>query len=593
MRRSALFCFALLLVAACGSAGLQDRASAEPTGSPTRLETSTPTATATQTATPTATAPAAVVSGELREPLLADAVRQSGAPCGFVDVLDFPLDAPHGATASGGGDFGRFRSRYDGFHTGEDWRDGASSIGKPVYSIGHGRVTYAQPNGWGADKGVVIVQHVFRDGRRILSFYGHLDPPSVDLRAGQCTERGDVIGAIGDPRSPPHLHFEIRVHLPETPGPGYWSVDPFRAGWRPPSATIWNERAAALPGVNWTRLNDAEQFSVIGSVDDSVLIASETGEVTAFDIGDGRAQWEHELSDTANGVLLDAQGSLVYVQGAGGVLEAFALSDLADRDSIPPIDPVWSIELESPGSYELISVPRGGVVAFSRSRLEAISESGEPLWSEELVSGITDWAQAAEALVLLVRDEVWLADEQGVTQLIGSINGSKVVASEQPYIYAEDGVYQIDLMSGLVESFFDLPSGFPRTGSVSEMPDGRILVVHTDLDDKRLIAIDEYGFLIWERSIASLGSRAVELLALNDEMYMMIQHDIGRTTGIDLFHIEAETGDLTRIFSGGTRSASPNLADITPVGDLILIDITGVGLAVLDPQTALEAVVGE
>ena len=70
-------------------------------------------------------------------------------------------------------------------------------------------MTYAQPNGWGADKGAVIVQHTFRDGRRILSFYGHLDPPSVELRTGQCTERGDLVGAIGDPRSPPHLHFEI------------------------------------------------------------------------------------------------------------------------------------------------------------------------------------------------------------------------------------------------------------------------------------------------------------------------------------------------------------------------------------------------
>jgi len=581
------------MVAACGSAGLEDRASAEPTASPTRLETRTPTATPTQTSTPTATAPAAVVSGELRGPLLADAVRQSGAPCGFVDVLDFPLDAPHGATASGGGDFGRYRSRYDGFHTGEDWRDGASSFGKPVYSIGHGRVTYAQPNGWGADKGVVIVQHTFRDGRRILSFYGHLDPPSVNLRAGQCTDRGDVIGAIGDPRSPPHLHFEIRVHLPETPGPGYWSVDPFRAGWRPPSATIWNERAAALPGVAWTHLEDSEQLHVLGTIDDTVLVSSESGGVMAFDAADGRTQWTRELSDTANSVLLDAEGSLVYVQSAGGILEAFDPFELEDRNSIPPIDPFWSIELESPGSYELISLPGGGVVAFSRSRLDAISESGEPLWSEELVSGLTDWARAGEALVLLVRDEVWIADEKGVTQLIGSINGQKVVASERPHIYAEDGIYEIDMGLGLVEPFIDLPSGFPRAGSISEMPGGGVLVVHTDLDDKRLMAIDEDSHLIWERSIASLGSRAVELLVLNDEMYMMIQHDIGRSTGIDLFHIGKETGDLTRIFSGGTRSASPNLADITPVGDFILIDITGVGLAVLDPQTALEAVVGE
>jgi hypothetical protein len=125
------------------------------------------------------------------------------------------------------------------------------------------------------------------------------------------------------------------------------------------------------------------------------------------------------------------------------------------------------------------------------------------------------------------------------------------------------------------------------------MPGGEILVAHTDLDDKRLIVIDGDGLLRWERSIASLGARAVELLTLNNETYLMTQHDIGRSTGIDLFHVGKESGDLTRIFSGGTRSTSPNPADIAPIGDSLLIRITGVGLAAVDPQAALEAVQGE
>ena len=590
MRNSAISCLALVFVAACGSASLEEREFAGPTATSTRSATSTPSPTATETPTPTVTAPAAVVSGELREPLLSDPVRQSGAPCGFVDVLDFPLDPPDAAMATGGGDYGRFRNRYDGLHTGEDWRDGASSFGKPVYSIGHGRVTYAQPNGWGADKGVVIVQHTFRDGRRILSLYGHLDPPSVDLRAGDCTERGDLIGAIGDPRSPPHLHFEIRVHLPETPGPGYWSVDPSRAGWRPPSATIWNERAAALPGVRWTHLSESDPLNVLGTIDDSVLVSSESGEVTALDIDDGQTLWTRVLSETASNFLLDARGALVYVSSAGGTIEAYNLSELEDRSLGPQIDAAWSTELDSPGSYDLVPLPRGGMVAFSRSSMEAISGSGELLWRVELTSGVTDWAQSEKALVFIVRDEVWLADEQGASQMIGLVNGRSVVASEQPYIYAEDGVYQIDMESGSVELLFGLPSGFPRSGGLSETPGGGVLVAHTDLDDKRLISIDEDGLLLWERSITSLGARAVELLTLNDEVYLMTQYDIGRSTGIDMFHVELGSGDLTRIFSGGTRSTSPNPAEIAAVGNLILISITSVGLAAIDPETALEAV---
>jgi murein DD-endopeptidase MepM/ murein hydrolase activator NlpD len=100
-----------------------------------------------------------------------------------VDVLDFPLDPPNGADASGGSDFGVFRSRYGKFHSGEDWWGvrGRQSFGEPVYAIGHGLVTYAEPEGWNRDKGVIIVRHIFDDGREVLSFYGHLDPPSVLL----------------------------------------------------------------------------------------------------------------------------------------------------------------------------------------------------------------------------------------------------------------------------------------------------------------------------------------------------------------------------------------------------------------------------
>ena len=33
-----------------------------------------------------------------------------------------------------------------------------------------------------------------------------------------------------------HEHFEIRTHMPEEPGPGYWPTDPTEAGWLPPSS---------------------------------------------------------------------------------------------------------------------------------------------------------------------------------------------------------------------------------------------------------------------------------------------------------------------------------------------------------------------
>ena len=593
MRGSVVFCLGLILASACGSAGLENKTTLEPTATSTRIFTRTPTPTASKTPTPTATAPAAVISGDLREPLLSDAVQQSGAPCGFVDVLDFPLDAPNGAMASGGGDFGRFRARFDGFHTGEDWRYGASSFGKPVYSIGHGQVTYAQPNGWGADKGVVILQHTFRDGRRILSFYGHLDPPSVEIRAGQCTERGDLVGAIGDPRSPPHLHFEIRVHLPQTPGPGYWSIDPSRAGWRPPSATIWNERAAALPGIRWTHLDTASSLQPIGIIDGDLLAYSSNRDVMALDMESGRTQWSRTLPSVPNSVLLDAMGDIIYINRSGRPIEALSISELSGGNSDSPVEMIWTAKLESTGRHDLAPLPNGGLVAASRLGATAISHSGEELWREENLTGITDWVATGEGLILLDRNGIWLADAEGAELWTNSIAGQQVVVSDRPLVNTEDGVYILDLESRSLDLLLNLPSGFPRSGGLSEIPEGGVLVAHTDLDDKRLIAIDADGLLHWEHSIASLGARNVELLTLNDEIYMMAQYDIGRSTGIDLFHVDTESGDLTRIFSGGTRSTSSDPVEIAAVGDSIVISIMSVGLAAIEPQTALEAALGE
>ena len=72
----------------------------------------------------------------------------------MVDVLDFPLNPPDAINTSGGGDFGVYRERYQGNHTGEDWGlQDRQNFGATVYAIGHGMVTYAQPRGWGRDGG--------------------------------------------------------------------------------------------------------------------------------------------------------------------------------------------------------------------------------------------------------------------------------------------------------------------------------------------------------------------------------------------------------------------------------------------------------
>lgn len=597
MRQSSELKLIFALVAGLAALAACGRGSVPVTTTPPASATSTPTAspspTATPTPTPTATAQPAIISGEPRALSTSEPVRQSGAPCGFVDTLDFPLDPPDAAAATGGSDFGRFRERYDGYHAGEDWRLGGSSFGRPVHAIAHGLVIYAQPLGWGADKGVVIVQHTFHDGRRILSFYGHLDPPSLTLFAGECIQRGDQVGEIGDPRTRPHLHFEVRLHLPDTPGPGYWPVDPALAGWRPPSATIWNERVAVLPGVLWTRLDTRAELQPLGLAGQDLLMIS-GNELQAFRAADGKQSWTFALPEPARTALLDDQGGLLYLAGAGGVVHAYTISALSNAgpESIP--EPSWRVELSSAQSPALYPLPEGGVLAVGPTEMAALGRAGMVLWTgDDPASGITDWAHSRGMLLLIARNGVWSIDRRGATQWAAAPAAERVVASDQPFAYGPEGVYRLDFESRAAELFYPLPDGFARLGDLVELPSGGVLVAHRDLDDTRLLALESDGRLRWERSIRSLGAHALELLAVGDQIDLVVQFDSGNTSLVDIFRVDQNSGELLRLFSGGSR-ASISAPIATALDDRsVAITIDGVGLAIWQPQAAIDALQGE
>jgi murein DD-endopeptidase MepM/ murein hydrolase activator NlpD len=94
---------------------------------------------------------------------------------------------------------------------------GNSDLGDPVYTIGHGVVTYAS-DARGAWGNVVIVRHAFRDPKsgKVLCFqtlYGHLDKITVKL--GQLVFRGAQVGTIGTNHGmyPAHLHAELHFNI--------------------------------------------------------------------------------------------------------------------------------------------------------------------------------------------------------------------------------------------------------------------------------------------------------------------------------------------------------------------------------------------
>ena len=116
----------------------------------------------------------------------------------LADGFDFPVGKPDAE--------GYYKSRglrlRTPRHMGEDWNGvggGNSDLGDPVYTVGHGLVTYASDarGRWGK---VVIVRHAFRDpgSGKVLccqTLYAHLD--RIDVQLGQLVRRGDQIGTIG------------------------------------------------------------------------------------------------------------------------------------------------------------------------------------------------------------------------------------------------------------------------------------------------------------------------------------------------------------------------------------------------------------
>lgn len=588
----------------------------------TATNTPTPTHTSTPTATPTATALPALISGDPRAAAARPAEPQPGAPCGVVDYFDFPVGPPDALEVNRGGtDFNVFRERYNGLHAGEDWSGpNGRSLGEAVHSIGHGRVIYAHPLGWGIDQGTIIVQHVLPGGGGILSFYGHLDPPSVTLRGGECVARGEKIAEIGQPRGRPHLHFEIRTNRPGEPGPGYWGVDPTLAGWFPPSQTIWGNRLTVSPGYLWARppqTNSPVSSNVIAAVlPGDMLVLLQDGRLTGVGAGDGATAWrqpdpptptpapEATLSPTrmALEIAQAAPVSAVLDEAAPVLYAIDRRSRLAAYDTAaesPNFEPLWQVELEARGSPAVYPLPGGGVVAAGLRQIVAYDAQGRRLWLQDLEQSAGVGVRTGDYLFLPVgRSEptLWALSAEAPTPWPGVPAGTPLGWPGQGlWLYAEDGIYRLDAETRSAAHVFLLPRAAYSVsahgdGGALALPDGGLLVAHRDVRDSRLLRFDAAGNLLWERSYREAGNGEARLAWANGQVYLALVEE-GATTLVSVFAVDMETGNLLRLFVGGTRTGIPQDSWLLPVSSgALLVNIGGGHLVALDPQAALEVV---
>lgn len=559
---------------------LAPSATLPPTHTPAPTATLLPTPSPTPSPTPTAVA--AHISGNPRTPTLTGSPEpKSGAPCGLVDQFDFPVAPPDGAGVErSGGDFGQFRDRYGKYHTGEDW--GApgpgSNLGKPVYSVGHGRVMYAQPEGWNRDKGVVIVEHVVDgvNGRQVIySFYGHLDPPSVVLEPGSCVRRGQQVGAIGKPRTPPHLHFEMRTHMPYAPGPGYWEEDPTGAGWLPPSQTIWNQRLASAPGVAWLRTFAPRQSQPLGLWRENSFLTVENGRLTATHLPNGTAQLSPLTTTEIETGLLHKQSGVLFLATKEGDLLAFAQALL------------WQFKLSGSGQTALLPLAHGGVMAVRGREALGLSAEGVVLWRAELGERPFAWDFAGDQLIYTIA-----ANENATWRVIGDApptpladeSGYPLLNADAVWLYAADGLYRLNGETGDT-LLYALPSANLRLSHLSVLPDGGVLLAHTDAYDRRLIAFNGDGGLRWQVSLAALNEGKMQLVTTPTQSLLFTESSSGNDVQTNLYAIDANTGDLTHLFSGGSRPFSWNDAWIMPAGpSQVVINSAGGAILALDVQ---------
>ena len=548
-----------------------------PTLTPEPSPTATSTLTPTPTPTPTLTAAPISVSNRLRAALLTTPVPQRGAPCGIVDILDFPLGPPDGAGFSARWSFGRYSDRYNGIHAGEDWGwVGGDSLGQPVYSIGHGMVTYAQPLGWGVDRGVVIVRHVFPDGKTLLSFYGHLDPPSVVLKPGDCVARGDKVGAIGKPRGRPHLHFEIRTHTPDDPGPGYWPVDPRLAGWFAPSDTISDYRIQVSPGVEWMRPFTTTGSVGIGVLSDGTLAAVDGANLIGIDPGDGRLRWSQPISPTVHQALIDVDGAQVYLSLFTGAVQAFDASGAA----------LWRIELGRSNRPALMPMPGGGVVVATDRALIGVSASGGRLWQIDRAAPPFDWALDGDRLIFTTQATyaaVHTLDRDGHLRWAARLSGRIAVTGDQVFINHVNGVYRLNPETLGADLLLPLDGSALDLGQPLAMPDGGLLVPHRGSSVQRLIALTADGAIRWDKSITVFGRTLPHLLRIGDQVFAL-------TIDGDVLSIDPDSGEARVIFDGGVGVRVPGEASAFATADgRLLIDMRSGDFIGLDLQRASQS----
>ncbi len=485
-------------------------------------------------------------------------VHAQNAPCGVVDALDYPIDISD-TLEQRYDDFGLLRPRFGGMHTGIDVA--FNRRGDPVRAAARGRVTYADPNGWDTEKGVVIVQHTLPDNTVIHTVYGHMEQSdTVRFPAvGTCVERGDVVGVVGWPsRGLPHLHYEIRSFMPGDGGPGYVVENPLERGWYDPLdfTALWRIRLA--PG--FIRSVSFPNVPTLPPViaEDAASVLAFASAIEAFS-AQGSRLWRITTDGVVTGMLGLPDNRVVAHTRSGQALTLQGGRYAAVWQVSGPDAPILAL-----GETVVFVTEGGGLAAFT--------PMGEPLWSlpgEDEITGVSDFQTNGTQVALAVRTGAgvrWrVVDADGQLRYETTFARVPLIA---PVLtggwLALDGSTLYSITGGERRELAAVTPAPARTARMTADLLGNGYIYLADAAST-LISISSGGQLRWRQTYPVAPATLAPLLRTDNGCLLYALDEDGA-----LHVFSAATGEILngkQLYAGGLQNGSPPARLLQPLPD--------------------------
>lgn len=470
--------------------------------------------------------------------------QDAGAVCGVVDAIDLPVDH----LDPDFDDFGLYRERWGGLHTGIDLA--FNRYGETVRAAMRGRVTYSDPLGWGTERGVVVVEHIFPDNSIAYSVYGHMEETETVTfpGVGRCVERGQIIGTIGDPeRSRPHLHYEIRTILPEDGGPGYVNTNPLGEGWYHPLDFTYLWRARLSPAfVEYVTFKSAPIVPPL-PLDDNRYVVARNRFLEVVRTPD-QSLWSVEAGADIVGVAALPDEALIAQTTSGQVLVLQNGRYVA----------LWTIE-NAAGSF----VALGSTLIFpTYDGLVAYDTNANLLWSLQLdVSRVEYIGQSGDVLLLVARGRDgtygYVVNAAGDLLFDTRFNSIPIITAQSNGVWLAMDGGQIDRITATGRTLLNetLAQRGIRPGRTAGLTFDVLGNLYLWDGDGALMALDADGGIRWQVDYVSSASLQVSPLLRTDYGCLLYVLD---AAGELLVYATADGERITSIplYTGGLRSRS-------------------------------------